>query len=454
MARVELVHNGDEVSGSSARSTKVSPPTRLGLYMFTPMIGGAEAHLKDLLHHIDRRRFDVTLFYDSWPEFDAFLEFDRCPPLTRVLVAVAEPGGHYGAKIPAGQPGGPASGLEPVLNMLRRVRRAVPSFLLHAPGRAVGLALRYGLIAGNLKRLREAFLAHPVDVLHIVNGGYPGALTGQVAALAARQSGCRRVIMSICSTPFARKFPQIVERELDRRVAAAVDLFLVPAADVGAALVARRGVAQQAVRCAAYGVADATHEVDVATRLGPPGSRPLRVVMVASFQVHKGHRFLVEALHQLASTHIEFEAILVGGGPLRSEIEALVRARRLESQVRFTGFVPSQNDVFATMASADLVVLPSEIEGLPYVVLQAMSLGKAVVASAVGGVPEAVQDNVTGLLVPPGDAASLAAALSRFACEPTLTEAFGAAARRKYCETFTLSAMVARYQAAYEVPAA
>jgi len=432
--------------------SNAQPPARqrarLGLYMFTPMLGGAEMYLKDLLVNIDRDRYDVTLFYDSWPEFDEFLEFDRCPPLRRVPVQVVEPCGHYGARRMAGVSGGPGDGVEVPLNRLRQWREMLPRPLVYLPSRAFGIALRYLLVPLNFVRLRRAFRAHAVDVLHITNGGYPGALSAQMAALAARRAGRTGILMTVCGTPSPRTFPRLLERVLDAAVRRAVSFFVVPTRLVGDALSAHRGVPARAIRHVPFGVADWRAALGDAP--GPPRRRAgLRVGMVASFQSYKGHRYLIEALATMVASGIDVTAVLVGGGPLRAEVEALVRDRGLQSRVECAGYI-EQMDVFRTMASVDVLVLPSDTEGLPYVVLQAMSLGRPMVASAVGGIPDAIDQGESGLLVPPGDVAALAAALRRFAEDPALADRLGRNARVKYDAAFTLTGMVARHQALYD----
>jgi len=101
------------------------------------------------------------------------------------------------------------------------------------------------------------------------------------------------------------------------------------------------------------------------------------------------------------------------------------------------------------LAGSDVLCLPSSVEGLPLVVLEAMAQGKPVVATAVGGTPELVVDGETGLLVPPGDAGALADALEEILRDPELARRFGDAGRRRVLRSFSLSAMTGRVLGLY-----
>jgi glycosyltransferase involved in cell wall biosynthesis len=108
-----------------------------------------------------------------------------------------------------------------------------------------------------------------------------------------------------------------------------------------------------------------------------------------------------------------------------------VHAHHLREHVLFAGAVPRES-VAEYLAASDLLVLPSRSEGLPHAVLEAMAFGLPVVASAVGGVPEAVQDGVTGVLVPPEDVQALAGGLETLMGDLELCERYGAAARAAF----------------------
>jgi glycosyltransferase involved in cell wall biosynthesis len=118
--------------------------------------------------------------------------------------------------------------------------------------------------------------------------------------------------------------------------------------------------------------------------------------------------------------------VLAGDGDQRQALEAEARDRGLAGWVRFTGW---RRDVHRIYADADIVALTSRSEGTPVSILEAMAAGRPVVATRVGGIPDLVEHERTGLLVPPGDEGALAEALERLLLRPEERDAMGAAAR-------------------------
>jgi glycosyltransferase involved in cell wall biosynthesis len=167
---------------------------------------------------------------------------------------------------------------------------------------------------------------------------------------------------------------------------------------------------------------------------GRPG-RP-RLLTVGRLQAPKDAVTLIRALAALRER--PFEAVVVGDGPDRPAVEEEIRVLGLEPAVELAG---DRDDVPDLLASADLFVLSSRSEGLPLSILEAMAAGLPVVASNVGGVPEAVVDGDTGLLVPPSDPQSLATAIGRLLDDPALRRRLGEAGRMRVAEHFDLAAV-------------
>ena len=157
------------------------------------------------------------------------------------------------------------------------------------------------------------------------------------------------------------------------------------------------------------------------------------IVSVGRLAAPKDPLALVAALARLPAG--AFRAVLVGGGPKHAAVAAAIRGAGLDGVVDLVG---DRDDVPAALAAADLFVLASRSEGLPMSVLEAMAAGLPVVASAVGGVAEAVADGETGLLVAPGDVDALAGAIERLLADGTLRRAMGSAGRARAAEHFAL----------------
>jgi glycosyltransferase involved in cell wall biosynthesis len=173
------------------------------------------------------------------------------------------------------------------------------------------------------------------------------------------------------------------------------------------------------------------------------GDRRPTVLTVARLDAQKGLGFLLEAIASIPDARL----LLAGDGEERAALHE--RAVRLGVSERIA-FLGHRTDVPELLARCDLLVLPSLYEGFPLVVLEAMAAGRPVVATAVGGTPEAVVDGVTGHLVPPGDVTALANAIRSVLSDPVRREAMGSAGRERVTRLFSVETMVEGYRRAYE----
>ena len=161
--------------------------------------------------------------------------------------------------------------------------------------------------------------------------------------------------------------------------------------------------------------------------------------VVAQLIPRKGHRYLLAALPALLARHPRLKVLIFGQGPLEAELRAEVEAAGLAGAVHFTGF---RHDLPRWLGGLDLLVHPADMEGLGVSLLQASAAAVPIVTSRAGGLPEAVQDGVTGILCPPGDVAALGAAIDRLAGDPALRARYGAAGRARILAEFSIDAMV------------
>jgi glycosyltransferase involved in cell wall biosynthesis len=168
--------------------------------------------------------------------------------------------------------------------------------------------------------------------------------------------------------------------------------------------------------------------VDVPQELGSAMTQPARAVVIANLTPIKGHDVLLEAVASLAQPPM---VDLVGSGRLEAQITAQINTLRLDDRVNMLGGV---EDVTPILLNSQFAILPSPSEGLPNALLEAMSAGLPVVAFRVGGIPEIVEDGVTGILVEPGDVPGLAAAIERVANDPEWRAKAGAIARERMAE--------------------
>jgi len=154
----------------------------------------------------------------------------------------------------------------------------------------------------------------------------------------------------------------------------------------------------------------------------------------------------VDAFSLAIEKYPSMELWLVGDGPLRVKVKKKVEAKGLKEKVRFLGL---RDDIPDLLAEASILVLPSDWEGVPLTVLEAMAAGKPVVATAVGGVPELVDEGKTGFLVPPQAPDALAGAILRLARDPELRKRMGEVARKRALERFDIRQTAQAYGELY-----
>ncbi len=154
----------------------------------------------------------------------------------------------------------------------------------------------------------------------------------------------------------------------------------------------------------------------------------LRIAMVSRLQPVKRVGDFLAALAILSSEGVDFSAVIAGPGPMGDALRAKALALGLTNRVKILGWIPY---VHGLLSAADVVVLASEKEGIPRSLMEAMAMGKAVVATDVPGTKELVVDYVTGYLTPLGDVDALAGALKKLARDESTRHSFGQAGRTR-----------------------
>ncbi|MGE3152403.1 MAG: glycosyltransferase family 4 protein [Nitrospiraceae bacterium] len=225
---------------------------------------------------------------------------------------------------------------------------------------------------------------------------------------------------------------------LDRLLAASADHIIVNSQAVGGRF---HYVPQKKLACihngvdpADYGMVPAADRSAFRRSYGIPADVPV-VVSVGRFVPYKGYRFLIQAAHRLVGRVPEIHWLLVGDGEERSGLERLSKDLGLERIVHFTGWLSRPQ--FA-LSAGDLFVLPSLGEHFGRVLLEAMAMRKAVVATNAGGVREIVKAGLTGVLVPPSDSQALAEAVQGLLANRSLADYLGINGRERVETYFTL----------------
>jgi glycosyltransferase involved in cell wall biosynthesis len=170
--------------------------------------------------------------------------------------------------------------------------------------------------------------------------------------------------------------------------------------------------------------------------------------MLGALSASKGHEYAFKAIRELEARGIRLSLLVAGTGACKARLEDLARRLGVEDQLHMLGW---RDDVDRLLVASDALVHATvDTELLPYAIKQAMSRGLPVVATAVGGVPELVEDGVTGLLVPPKDPTALADALARVLHDRHQGDALGAAGLVRIAALFHLDTMRWNVERAYD----
>jgi glycosyltransferase involved in cell wall biosynthesis len=171
------------------------------------------------------------------------------------------------------------------------------------------------------------------------------------------------------------------------------------------------------------------------------------VSMIGVMRSWKRHDLFLEAVRLLRERGVPVKALVAGEGLGKEAIEAEIAGKNLSGTVILAGY---REDVPEIIAASDAVVLPSDrYEGVPQVILQAMAMERPVIASPIGGIPEVVHPENTGILCPAGDVVAYADALARIAGDPSLGKRLGRAGRKLVLDRYTVVAMCERTEAFY-----
>jgi len=339
--------------------------------------------------------------------------------------------------------------------LTRRVAKFPKPVRVAAHGINLLLLVRYWVLAWNILVLYRAWRGRGIDVLHINNGGYPGALSCLAGAIAARLAGIACVVMVVNNiTQKNRYWYWWFDGLLDRWIAHSVNMFVTGSIPAGRALQSALKLPDRKWTTLHNGIAprqSSQTRSQTRLRLGVEGAARPVFGIVALLERRKGHHVLLRAMAALRDrVGLEKMPMLLieGEGPEYASLVDLVDRLGLRGWVRFVGV---ERHVFDFMQALDVVLLPSIAhEDFPNVVLEAMSLGKPVIASRLAGMPEQIDDGVTGWLVAPGDPVALAQKMATFIDEPASVLAMGVAARERFIESFTADVAVSRYWAMYQ----
>lgn len=279
-----------------------------------------------------------------------------------------------------------------------------------------------------------------INIVH--THGYPAGVLGRVAAIIA---GVPCIVHHVHSTytDLSRRhhFTEKILSWFTRRIICCSEA-------VRRFVLEKEHIAKHKLTVIYNGVPEADQKdientAELKNTLGFPEDNII-VGCIASLTQHKGHRYLLEAFREIENASL----LIVGDGPMGEELRKLSRELGISDRTVFTGH---KMDVSPYVRLMDIAVLPSsEREGLGISVIEAMALSKPVIAAAVGGLPEVVEDGETGIIVEAKNSRALTSALDKLSAEPHLRETMGARGKERYEKMFSLNDMINKMEDLYE----
>ena len=315
------------------------------------------------------------------------------------------------------------------------------------------LLLKYWFVLWNTLVLYRAFGRSKIDVLHINNGGYPGAYSCMSAVFAARLRGIRKIVYVVNNIAFPYiSLYRWLDYPLDRIVAKTVSVFVTGSTYAGRKLTEVLRLPSSQITTIHNGISPrivTETRQEVLKRLGIQDGR-LLIAVVANLEERKGHIYLFKALKSLKDQGYESRLPLVlieGTGTTFDDLMRFVRKEGLENDIKFIG---TEANVFNLIDAVDIIALPSiSNEDFPNVILEAMSFGKTVIASRLAGTPEQVDHMQSGILVKPKDVEGLAQAIWQVVEDETSRKRLGKNALQRFNDRFVANISVANYVSLY-----
>ncbi|MEK6730691.1 MAG: glycosyltransferase family 4 protein [Pseudomonadota bacterium] len=409
------------------------------------IVGGDVKYLFELLQHLDSHQFDITIYADKNKEFSRKIAIDFPEFVSQVKYLETAPTLFH-------------------QNFLERyyiyLSQKQNSFLFKVlnwkvKGKSLFQAVNFLYTCASFKYLRDhvrnffvfyqlfSNKCKDVDIVHFNNGGYPGKLAGGMAIVVAHFFGIKKIIMTVHNEPVERRWYRVSDFLLDYGVAKYCDDLLVPSAIIKQQLIDLRGLPSDKIHVIQCGLKDEPLYSDqmIYLKRQALGLIPEHLVLLIAGNYEdprKGHHLLLLALAENITNFPTLKLLIVGDGSLQRKqvLDDLVDRLGLDDYVEFLGY---RTDMHALNSIADVVVVPSiQGEATPYTIKEAARAGRPVITSTAGGCAEAVEHNVSGLLVPAGDMKALSRALTVLLKDARLRKKMGEQAKSLFLERFLL----------------
>jgi glycosyltransferase involved in cell wall biosynthesis len=275
-----------------------------------------------------------------------------------------------------------------------------------------------------------------IDVVHVHSGCW------HKAAMAGFLTGVKRIIY----TEHGRPSPDVpLLMRLDKLYSFITTHVVCVSQNLADYMIREVGISSSKISCIINGI----NETKLACARTPQKDVANRIGIIARLAPVKDIPTLLQAVKLMDNQGIEFSLTVAGDGPERENLELLAASLGIASKVSFLGF---RRDIAAVLAEIDIFVLSSVSEGTSITLLEAMAAGKSVVVTNVGGNPALVKDGINGFLVPSGDPAAMADALSRLMFDRSLRERMSSANIQTMQQQYSIHSMTKAYESLYGAP--
>lgn len=315
--------------------------------------------------------------------------------------------------------------------------------------------LTYPLLIYEIIVIRRLLMKITPDILHINNAGYPAALSARAAAIAGLISGVPKIIMVVNNMAAGYgHYSRWIDYPIDRLVVKSVSTFITGSQAAAERLQTVLKLPTHQLKTIHNGITlrNLTCSVaEIKQRLGLGEFKGVIFGVVALLIPRKGHQILLDAVLKLTSDKKllghEFMILIEGSGPLHPALVNFVTINKLSPWVKFVG---DEANIVDFMSALDVLILPSvQDEDFPNVILEAMALGKPVIASRLAGTPEQVVEGVTGLLVESCNVSQLASAIYQIINQPGMRSSMGSASLARFNVNFNSPIALNKYKNLY-----
>lgn len=320
--------------------------------------------------------------------------------------------------------------------------------------KAIYIPYKYLTIFINTVILYNVFKREKIDLLHINNGGYPGAISCYSAVFAARLLGIKKIVYVVnnLTQPY-NNIARYLDKPIDLLVVRYVNKFITSSLSAGKVLVDTLNIPITNYITINNGISIreiTINKNDFKSAYNIPKDKII-FSTIANFEIRKGHKYLLEAIHLISidkqlSDNIHF--LLEGDGPEKKSILDYISQHNLEDKIQILDNV---KDIYNLYNITDVLILPSiDNEDFPNVILEAMSIGIPVIGTNIAGIPEQIDSMSTGIVIKPKCAIELKNAIMKICNNTSLLERFSNNAIEKFTTMYNKNIALEKYHKLYQ----